>query len=198
MVDAAPIGRMNIAQTLTKALDAITTPRPPLNHLLYEWVVEHSREVAATADELRDARAAQAKWEKAFQCSCAYSERGAKDLYARQLIDDSKDHLDPLVRTRGLESLISEFSAKQQIAKNEMRAAGQEAARVLNAVLNRVRPAAVALLKEREAAEQAEAARFGLVRVPAAATTALAEFANSLRPQDTVGKPSDVFFFLDL
>jgi hypothetical protein len=190
---------MNILQTLTNALDKITEPAKPRNYLYYDWVSELFPEAKVTADDIRDGRTAKAEWAAAFEGTKVFTEAGARMRFAKQF-ENGQDHTQEGVRTRGLESFISENAGKQAACKAKMAQASRDAAKVFNSIIARLRPAAVALLDERVKAEVAEAKRFGLARVPAAATTALAEFVNQLQPRDTnsTGKPEDMFFFIDL
>jgi hypothetical protein len=187
-----------IAAAIDKALEA----KPKLNttDLIFAAVVEFDPSAAPPKDDVAALKRAQSKWERAFKAD--YSERAAKVKWSEHLADSKLDHLDPATRTRGMESLISEYASKQLVAKSKMGEASIEAAKVANTLVKRLAPAAERWLKQRIEAERAEAQRFGLEPIPSAVTSALKDFVNRLKGPPFQGysgyPPSSFCFFLNL
>jgi hypothetical protein len=189
----------NIGKKLLNAIDrAVSGPPKNIPALLYDWITEQQPDAAATKDELRALKDAQAKWQKAFDGTHKFTEGFAHQRFHAQL-QNGKDHTDETVRTRGIESFVSENAGKLLVCKANMKEAGREAGTAINAIVARLAPVAKSILDARVQAELAEAQRFGLARVPSALTTALAEFANGLgqrHGENWHGKPSDMISFL--
>jgi tRNA A37 threonylcarbamoyladenosine modification protein TsaB len=184
---------MNLMDTLTSALTGQPAKRTPT--LVYEYLAAQDASAAVSKTEAREFAAAKKKWQTGFHGTTVYTEAGARTRYNAQF-SDGKDHADVTVRTRGLESLVSENAAKILVCKSAMFAASGEACTVINAVHARVLPAAAKVLAAREKAESEEAAKFNLVCVPSALTGALKQFANSLKGERVAGgKPDDIAAF---
>jgi hypothetical protein len=185
----------NIAEKLIQAVDRAIAggPKPNTPALLFAAVVELDPLAALTKEELAALRAADAKWKKAFKATSDFSEYAAKQKWSAHLADAKLDHLDVQTRTRGLESLISEFHSKQLVAKSAMGAADMDKNTIAQKVAPRVASAAAKLLAAREQSEQADADRFGLACVPSAPTVALKNFVNGLR-----SSPAYLLHFVNL
>ena len=129
-----------------------------------------------------------------------YSESNAKVRYGAQFANGA-DHTDEKVRTRGLESFVSENAAKMAACRSAMGEASMAAAKLVNTINARLLPIAEQVLAERQKNEKAEAEKYGLAIVPSALSTALAGFVNSLRVAhigDSGHKPSDMSALITL
>jgi hypothetical protein len=188
--------RKNAATLLTmstvadKVLNALDAALAKPKATLYQFLTEQAPEAAISKDEIHALRDGERKWKQGFEATCTFTEGGARVRYYAQF-GNGQDHTDAAVRTRGLDSFISENEAKMKASKEKMETASKEAAKVVNGIRARLLPIAEQVLSERQKAETTEAERFGLVPVLSALTTALAQFTNGLKAQSegSTGNP---------
>lgn len=195
---------MNASEILVKAIDRAITGAPPKNttHLIYElFLVPNYPKEAITKQELAGLHDDQKRWLSAFTATRDFDEQAQRRRWAQDLANPDADHLNPTVRTRSLESRISEGASKVLVGKSKMAEASCSTAKRINVINQRLFPLAEKLLVDRQKSETDEAERYGLTPTPTALTAALKGFVNMLRVTHVGAagsKPSDMCPFITI
>jgi hypothetical protein len=207
-VDALPISDMNdsFTKTLVGALDrAFSAPPKNTPILIGAEVAKFDPTAALTKDERPSMKEEDRNWQAGFTETSTWTESRARvdhSLHVDKATERVKDGTLAQVRTRGYESLVSEYAARSSAGKRVMQQAGENAARLARPIMIRWVDAAERFVAAREKAESDEASRFGLTPVPSALTTETKKIIGTIKRrlanQSTGARPSDLLFFASI
>jgi hypothetical protein len=194
-----------IAKKILGVIDQAISAKPKdPRRLIGAAVVKFDPGAAPTKAERSKALELERAYQAAYDATIQFSDGAARKAYFAH-VNAHADHAGAGtlgdVRTRGLESIASEYLAKQRAAKECMRQKSAEAGQLAQPIKQRFVPALEAFVAQREKIEADEADAFGLVPVPsavtAAAKTILVGLKNQLASGVSGGRPKDVFFFIN-
>ncbi len=194
-----------LAKKLLGAIDRAISDKPKdTRRLIGAAVIKFDSSAALTKAERSKALELERAYQAAYDATIQFSEGAARKAYFAH-VNAHADHAGAGtladVRTRGLESIASEYLAKQQAAKVAMRQKSVEAGELARPIYQRFVPALEAFVAHREKLEADEAEAFGLVAVPSAVTAAAKAFHVGLKNQLVAnifsGRPKDVLAFIN-
>lgn len=199
----------SIASQFVKKIVETVRPSPPPPNPLQVFALKFEdalgKPIIAEAD-LSTLKIAAANWRDAWQDrNERFTEAAAKRAFMGQATMHSQFDSDVLreIRTRGLESLLSEFAAKSDAAQIRMRQMNESALPVITRALEKFIAAGESWIEKRIRSEKDEALELGLPFAPSSALLTAQRFVaqQKIRLQNlsvSGSNPADLISFVQL